>query len=86
MEFLAFSAELIGGKKDANDNEKIVLQSCARYAHERSYKESLASEFGFETKAMETSDIQIQHKGRIVRGVLTVMTLLSLTPWCDFSH
>jgi SAM-dependent methyltransferase len=38
--------------------------------------ESLASEFGFETKAMKTSDIQI-HEGRVIKGVLAVMTLSS---------
>jgi predicted TPR repeat methyltransferase len=72
----AFSAELIEGEKDANYNKQPVLQSCARYAHERNYVESLASEFGFETKAMKTSDIRI-HEGRVIKGVLAVMTLSS---------
>lgn len=70
----AFSAEFIEGEKETDYNEKLVLQSCARYAHERSYVESLASEFGFETKAMKTSDIRI-HEGRVIKGVLAVMTL-----------
>jgi predicted TPR repeat methyltransferase len=70
----AFSAEFIEGEKDTDSNEKLVLQSCARYAHDRSYVESLASEFGFETKAMKTSDIRI-HEGRVIKGVLAVMTL-----------
>lgn len=74
----AFSAEFIEGEKDADENEPLVLQSCARYAHERSYVESLATELGFETKAMKTSELRM-HEGRVVKGVLAVMTLSSLT-------
>ena len=76
----AFSAEFIEGTDEAktctNGDEHLVLQSCARYAHEQSYVDGLAREFGFVQRAMETSDLR-QHEGRTVKGVLVVMVLSS---------
>lgn len=65
----AFSAECIDGGDDL-----FVLQSCARFAHQRTYVDELASEFGFEAKALETSDIR-RHNGRDVKGILAVFQL-----------
>ena len=77
----AFSAELIEGKKKQDEteeeDERLVLQSCARYAHDRKYViERLTAELGFEIKAMKTSELR-QHAGRMVQGVVVVMTLTS---------
>ena len=69
----AFSAEFIQGT-EVDSDEKLVLQSCARYAHNRAYIESITDEFAFETKALKTSDLR-QHEGRSVQGVLVVMSL-----------
>ena len=68
----SFSAEYLEG--DGRE-DSFVLQSCARFAHERSYIEDLVKEFGFETRAMETSRIR-KHEGRDVQGILTVLELL----------
>jgi SAM-dependent methyltransferase len=64
-----FSAECLEG------GNTFVLQSCARFAHERSYIDSLAKEFGFEQKAIETSRIR-KHEGKDVKGILAVWELL----------
>lgn len=66
----AFSAELL----ESDAEEPFVLQSCARFAHRRSYIEGLAAEFGFEMRAMEASSIRM-HEGRDVKGILTVLRL-----------
>jgi glutamine amidotransferase len=65
----AFSAEVLEG----DGEQSVVLQSCARFAHERSYVEGLAAEFGFETKAKkETSSIR-KHGRLDVKGILMVL-------------
>jgi len=68
----AFTAEYL---ESDGTSDPFVLQSCARFAHERSYIEGLAKEFGFETRAMETSSIR-KHEGSDVKGILTVLELL----------
>jgi predicted TPR repeat methyltransferase len=74
----AFSAEFIEDDATSNNgsSQKLVLQPCARYAHVRTYVETVANESGFTTKAMESSELR-RHEGRSVKGVLVVMTLSS---------
>ena len=66
----AFSAEVLEG----DGEQSFVLQSCARFAHDPSYIEGLVVEFGFKTKAIETSSIR-KHEGLDVKGILTVLQL-----------
>mmetsp|Transcript_3328 Transcript_3328/g.4964 ORF Transcript_3328/g.4964 Transcript_3328/m.4964 type:complete len:501 (+) Transcript_3328:101-1603(+) len=68
----AFSAEFIEGGEEVPD---VVLQSCARYAHKRSFIEAIAREFGFEFNMIKESQLR-EHEGNHVKGVLVVMSLL----------
>ena len=72
----AFSAEFLEeSDKDAEPDKHYALQSCARYAHKRSYLEKSAQEWGFETKRFEPTTIPLrQHNGINVFGVLVVLT------------
>lgn len=56
------------------EDKRYVLQSCARYAHNRKYIESLFEEFGFETKVVKASNIR-KHEGIVVQGTLMVLTM-----------
>lgn len=69
----AFSVEMIEDVAE-EQHKNLVLQSCARYAHKRSYMEQMAHEFGFETKLQKESTLR-DHEGSVVKGVLVVMTL-----------
>lgn len=78
----AFSAEFLEPTTkdddevdDANHQKPYVLQSCARYTHERWYLEQSAKEFGFETKAFLASPLQRTHNGRNVCGALIVLAV-----------
>lgn len=75
----AFSAEFIDAEEDVQDGtvEPFVLQSCARYAHNRTYIDGLIKKFGFETNVVKESFIR-KHEDRVVRGVLVVLTLPTL--------
>jgi predicted TPR repeat methyltransferase len=84
----AFSAETIdledgeqGEKKEnqghaGGDQLRLVLQSCARYAHESIYIRELASEHGFSIARIQESNLR-EHNGRIVKGVEYVLVTMS---------
>jgi predicted glutamine amidotransferase/SAM-dependent methyltransferase len=71
----AFSAEFFEQEAEGKDVKPYALQSCARYAHTRTYLEQSAKEFGFETKAFQTWSLQRKHNGRDVYGALVVLTV-----------
>lgn len=80
----AFSAEFFeseepkkgeNSERDAETEKPYALQSCARYAHKRWYLEQCAQEFGFITKAFQTSPLQRKHDGKDVYGALVVLTV-----------
>jgi len=52
-----------------------VMQSCARYAHKRSYLEESANEFGFQTKVFQVSPLQRKHNELEIYGALVVLTV-----------
>lgn len=68
----AFSAEI--WKKD-DDDSAFVMQSCARFAHQRGYIENLGEEFGFKTLVLTESAALRQHDGKDVVGALFVLSL-----------
>eukprot|EP00521_Asterionellopsis_glacialis_P009267 CAMPEP_0195287170 /NCGR_PEP_ID=MMETSP0707-20130614/4344_1 /TAXON_ID=33640 /ORGANISM="Asterionellopsis glacialis, Strain CCMP134" /LENGTH=465 /DNA_ID=CAMNT_0040346899 /DNA_START=183 /DNA_END=1580 /DNA_ORIENTATION=+ len=86
--FFAFSAEILEEKEESqtqpkqpNDNEsndtkqqqqQFVLQPCARFAHEQSYIENLATEYGFATKVFTSSPVR-KYEDREVVGILVVL-------------
>lgn len=79
----AFSAEIIDDvesgeekKETSSDDYRPVLQSCARYAHESSYLRNLAFEYDFTIAKFEEGKLR-EHDGRIVKGVVYVLTLSS---------
>eukprot|EP00581_Thalassiosira_minuscula_P007215 CAMPEP_0183706604 /NCGR_PEP_ID=MMETSP0737-20130205/3377_1 /TAXON_ID=385413 /ORGANISM="Thalassiosira miniscula, Strain CCMP1093" /LENGTH=530 /DNA_ID=CAMNT_0025934051 /DNA_START=132 /DNA_END=1724 /DNA_ORIENTATION=- len=78
----AFSAEIMNESpdelKEEGDDAGFVLQSCARFAHKRSYIRSLTEEFGFETLLSTESTVLRQHDGKDVLGALIVLSLSSL--------
>ena len=76
----AFSVEFLEQEKaedtpdESTDNtDPYVLQSCARFAHLRWYLEQSAKDFGFETKAFQTSPLLRKHNGQDVYGALVVL-------------
>lgn len=77
----SFSAEIMNesfdGSKKEDDGAGFVLQSCARFAHKRSYVKSLAAEFGFVTLSSTESTVLRQHDGKDVQGALVVLSLPS---------
>lgn len=78
----AFSAEIMNESLDEsrgedNDDAGFVMQSCARFAHKRSYIKSLVEEFGFETLLSTESAVLRQHDGKDVLGALIVLSLPS---------
>ena len=78
----SFSAEIMNesfdGSKEEDGSAGFVLQSCARFAHKRSYVKSLAAEFGFVTLSSTESTVLRQHDGKDVQGALVVLSLPSL--------
>lgn len=84
----AFSAETIdledgeqGEKKEdqghtGGDQFRLVLQSCARYAHESIYIRELASEHGFSIARIQESNLR-EYDGRIVKSVVYVLVTMS---------
>ena len=78
----AFSAEIMNESLDESrgeddDDAGFVMQSCARFAHKRSYIKSLVEEFGFETLLSTESSVLRQHDGKDVLGALIVLSLPS---------
>jgi len=80
--YFAFSAEILEEETEIERNEEqtqeskgeepFVLQPCARFAHEQSYIEKLAIEYGFVTKALQSSPVR-NYEDRQVVGILTVL-------------
>eukprot|EP01083_Nonionella_stella_P243241 847771_1 len=77
----AFSAEIITNESTSDSGEDgevgFVMQSCARFAHERWYIRSLVKEFGFETLLQTESTVLRQHDETDVLGALIVLSLPS---------
>ena len=76
----AFSAEIINESLEESRNEKdaeFVMQSCARFAHNRWYISSLAEDFGFQKMLSLDSTVLRQHDGKDVLGAFFVLALPS---------
>jgi predicted TPR repeat methyltransferase len=76
----AFSVETIDMKheemkRDDTDKFRLVLQSCARYAHDSKYIEELSTEYGFSIDGIQESHLR-WHDGKAIKGVVYVMTLI----------
>ena len=67
----AFSTECL--EESNNDSKPFVLHKCARFGHQKSYTEEIATGTGFVVKHLETSVIR-RNKGKDVRGLLVVLT------------
>jgi predicted TPR repeat methyltransferase/predicted glutamine amidotransferase len=73
----AFSSEIINDSLNKDGDDGFVMQSCARFAHNRWYISALTEEFGFQTQLTTESTVLRQHDGKDVLGSLVVLTLPS---------
>jgi len=62
-------------KDETSEQEKfrLILQSCARYAHESGYILELASEYGFQIVKMKESHLR-KHGDHMVKGAIYLMS------------